>query len=157
MKRCSREYIATMAAAAAMILLGAADRAWALGCVASATPIAFGTYQPLHPDDGVSVSTITYSCTGVKGRVRIGLSRGDSGNFARRVMHQGNHKLEYNLYMDASLVSIWGDGSGGSQLYITSAPANNAPVTLTVYGRINARQDAHSGMYQDNIFVTIDP
>jgi spore coat protein U-like protein len=142
---------------AAMMTLGTADRAWAGGCVASATPIAFGTYQALHPEDGVSVSTITYSCTGVKGRVRIGLSRGDSGNFVRRVMHQGNRKLEYNLYMDATMVSIWGDGSGGSQLYIASAPANNAPVTLTVYGRINARQDAHSGMYQDDVFVTIDP
>jgi spore coat protein U-like protein len=154
MKRSYRNYTAVLAA---MILLGAADRAFALGCVASATPIAFGIYQPLHPNDGVSVSTITYSCTGVKGRVRIGLSRGDSGNFARRVMHQGNHKLEYNLYMDATLVSVWGDGSGGSQVYIANAPANNTPVSLIVYGRINARQDAHSGMYQDNIFVTIDP
>jgi spore coat protein U-like protein len=154
MKRSWSNYAAVIAA---MMILGTADKSWALGCVASATPIAFGIYQPLHPDDGVSVSTITYSCTGVKGRVRIGLSRGDSGNFARRVMHQGNRKLEYNLYMDATLLSVWGDGSGGSEVYIANAPANNAPVSLIVYGRISSRQDAHFGMYQDNVLVTIDP
>jgi spore coat protein U-like protein len=142
---------------AAAILMGAPTHCWASGCMASATPIAFGAYQPLHPADAVSVSTITYSCTGVKGRVRISLSRGESGTFARRVMHLGNKRLEYNLYLDPTGVSIWGDGSGGSQVYITSDPTNGAPVNLTVYGRIEARQGAPAGMYRDNVFVVIDP
>jgi spore coat protein U-like protein len=142
---------------AILVLFGETGGTWAMGCVASATPIVFGTYQPLHPADAVSVSTITYTCTGVKGRVRIGLGRGDSGSFARRVMHNGSRKLGYNLYLDATGVSIWGDGSGGSQVYIANGPVNGAPVSLTVYGRIQARQDAPSGMYRDSIFITIDP
>lgn len=147
-------YVVLLAAA---ILLGAPTQCWASGCIASATPIAFGTYQPLHPADAVSVSTITYSCTGVKGRVRVSLSRGESGAFLRRVMHLGNKRLEYNLYLDPTGVSIWGDGSGGSQVYITSNPPNGASVNLTVYGRIQARQGAPAGMYRDNVFVVIDP
>ena len=126
-------YVVLLAAA---IILGAPTQCWAPGCIASATPIAFGTYQPLHPADAVSVSTITYSCTAVKGRVRVSLSRGESGAFLRRVMHLGNKRLEYNLYLDPTGVSIWGDGSGGSQVYITSNPPNGASVNLTVYGRI---------------------
>ncbi len=38
-------YVVLLAAA---ILLGAPTQCWASGCIASATPIAFGTYQPLH-------------------------------------------------------------------------------------------------------------
>ncbi len=72
-------------------------------------------------------------------------------------MHLGNKRLEYNLYLDPTGVSIWGDGSGGSQVYITSNPPNGAPVNLTVYGRIQARQGAPAGMYRDNVFVVIDP
>ncbi len=141
----------------AAVLLIAAGKASGSGCVASATGIAFGTYQPLHPADTVSVSMITYSCTGVKGRVRIALSRGESGTFARRIMHQGNRKLEYNLYLDATGTSIWGDGSGGSQIYVANGPPDGAPVNLIVYGRVQARQDASSGLYRDIIFVTIEP
>jgi spore coat protein U-like protein len=150
-----RSYYAPSVALA--ILLGAPSYCRAAGCIASAAPIAFGTYQPLHSADAVSVSTITYSCTGVKGRVRIGLSRGESGTFARRIMHLGNKRLEYNLYLDPTGVSIWGDGSGGSQVYLTSNPPNGAPVNLTVYGRIGARQGAPAGIYRDNVFVAIDP
>ena len=147
-------YAALMALA---ILLGVPSYCRAAGCIASATPVAFGTYHPLHSADAVSVSTITYSCTGVKGRVRISLSRGESGTFARRIMHLGNKRLEYNLYLDPTGVSISGDGSGGSQVYLTSNPPNGAPVNLTVYGRIGARQGAPAGMYRDNVFVAIGP
>jgi spore coat protein U-like protein len=139
------------------ILLAGANGAWALGCVVSATPIVFGTYRPLHPSDAVSIATITYTCSGVRGRVRIGLSRGDSGSFGIRVMHQGDKMLEYNLFMDPTGTIVWGDGTGGSQVNTTDRLANGSSINLIVYGRIHAGQPAATGLYRDNIFVIVDP
>jgi spore coat protein U-like protein len=150
-------FIIRTATTSLAILLAGANGAWALGCVVSATPIVFGTYRPLHPSDAVSIATITYTCSGVRGRVRIGLSRGDSGSFGIRVMHQGDKMLEYNLFMDPTGTIVWGDGTGGSQVNTTDRPANGSSINLIVYGRIHAGQPAATGLYRDNIFVIVDP
>jgi spore coat protein U-like protein len=140
-----------------MVLLSARV-GWTLGCTTRATPIAFGIYQPLLGTDAVSVSTITYTCSGVKGRVRIGLSSGDSGSFNARVMNQEGKKLEYNLYLDPTGLSVWGDGTGGSQVYTANNPADGAVVNLIVYGRVQAGQQAvTAGIYHDSVSVFIDP
>jgi spore coat protein U-like protein len=152
----TRSFIIRTATTVLAILLGGANGAWALGCVVSATPIAFGTYRALHPSDAVSVATITYTCSGVRGRVRIGLSRGDSGSFGIRV-HQGDKILEYNLFMDPTGTIVWGDGTGGSQVYTTDRRANGSSINLIVYGRIQAGQPAATGLYRDNILVIVDP
>jgi spore coat protein U-like protein len=142
----TRSFIICTATTVLAILLGGANGAWALGCVVSATPIAFGTYRPLHPSHAVSVATITYTCSGVRGRVRIGLSRGDSGSFGIRVMHQGDKMLEYNLFMDLTGTIVRGDGTVGSQVYTTDRPANGSSINLIVYGRIQAGQPAATGL-----------
>jgi len=48
---------------------------------------------------------------------------------------------------------VWGDKSNGTSNF--SALLNLLPVTLPVYGRIPARQNANAGSYSDTIVVTL--
>src|ERR1700724_1644875 len=82
------------------IVLASAPDASAFGCVVNATPIAFGSYRSLHAGDLVSLGTISYTCTGVRGRVTIALNRGNSDSVRGRSMHHGNGTLIYSLYLD---------------------------------------------------------
>jgi spore coat protein U-like protein len=130
-------------------------RAFASGCEINASPIVFGSYDSIHTADLVTVGTLTLSCSGVHGPVKIELTAGDSHNFRQRVMHLGNSQLGYNLYIDATATSVWGDGSAGSQAYTIAAPADGAVVRVAVYGRAQSRQDAIAGAYRDNVSVTL--
>lgn len=130
-------------------------RVSAAGCEVSASPIVFGNYDSIHPADLVTVGTLMLRCSGVHGLVKIALTAGDSQTFRQRVMHLGNSRLGYNLYFDATATSVWGDGSAGSQVYMTNAPSDGAVVRVAVYGRVQSRQDANAGAYRDNVSVML--
>ena len=71
-------------------------------------------------------------------------------------MASGSNTLNYNLYRDAARTTIWGDGSGGTSFFQVSVlPLLPTSGTVTVYGRIPALQDAHTGSYSDSIVATI--
>ena len=63
-----------------------------------------------------------YQCAGNTGFIAITISRGASATFNPRSMVVGADALNYNLYLDASRTSIWGDGTGGSS-HFTLAPS----------------------------------
>jgi spore coat protein U-like protein len=66
-------------------------------------------------------------------------------------MTSGIHQLFYNLYIDATLTTVWGDGAGHS----ATVGATQSVANHTVYGRIPAAQNAHVGVYNDTIVVTL--
>jgi spore coat protein U-like protein len=59
--------------------------------------------------------------------------------------------LSYNLYLDPTRLTIWGDGSA------TTGTVSGTGITgsYTVYGRIPARQNAVVGIYADIVTVTV--
>ena len=57
--------------------------------------------------------------------------------------------LYYNIYLDATHRTIWGDGTNGTDVYIDPKPPNKTPVTVPAYGRIRALQDVPAGQYAD--------
>jgi spore coat protein U-like protein len=57
----------------------------------------------------------------------------------------------YNLYVDATLITVWGDGTGQSATVSDTQSAAN----YTVYGRIPAGQNAYVGVYSDTIVITV--
>jgi spore coat protein U-like protein len=130
-------------------------QAFAAGCEVSASPIVFGNYDSVHPADLVTVGTLMLSCSGVHGPVKIELTTGDSQTYRQRVMHLGANQLSYNLYLDATATSVWGDGSAGSRVFTTPAPSNGAVIRVAVYGRIHSRQDSAAGVYRDNVSVRL--
>ncbi|MFT7775001.1 spore coat U domain-containing protein [Roseateles sp.] len=132
-------------------------------CTVGTTNVAFGTYNPLAFGNTDTTGTIKIDCGGVVGLLipfNIAISTGSSGSYANRLMKSGGNLLTYNLYTDASYTTVWGDGSGATQLI-------NAGVTLDllglaptqnfyVYGRIPGRQlSTVPGVYADTISVTL--
>ena len=80
---------------------------------------------------------------------------GGAPTFNPRRMLKGAEALTYNLYRDAARTTIWGDGTGGTQIYsvIVTPPAR--PVDVPIYGRIPSGQDVTAGTYSNTITATI--
>jgi spore coat protein U-like protein len=136
-----------------LVGLGLAERSEA-SCTISTNPVAFGNYNvfTVTPDD--ANGRVTYRCNASED-VTVTLSTGTSGTFTPRQMASGAERLNYNLYRDAARTILWGDGTGGTQFY----SRNNVPnmnINVTIFGRIQAGEDAAAGSYSDTVVATIN-
>ncbi|MBU1362010.1 MAG: spore coat U domain-containing protein [Gammaproteobacteria bacterium] len=154
--------IATLAALAAFA--AAPAQALCLVCTGSvsATPHAFGTYDPLASGPRDSTSTVSVTITGVAGLLvpySISLGGGVNGSIADRQMVNGTSRMHYNLYTGSTRTTVWGDGSVGTTVsgsVLLTALLLTATVSHTVYGRIGAGQTTLvPGGYDDTITVTV--
>jgi spore coat protein U-like protein len=123
-------------------------------CTISATGVSFGSYNVFSTLPTDSTGTITYRCSG-NAIVAIGITRGVSSTFNSRAMTRGAEQLAYNLYLDAARTSIWGDTTGGSQIYVNATVPHNTNVPLTIYGRIPGGQDVAAGTYTDHVIAIV--
>jgi spore coat protein U-like protein len=125
-------------------------------CVFNSTVgVSFGAYNVFNTTPTDSTGSITYTCSSVF-TITIHLSRGSAPSYFPRQMRKGAESLPYNLYRDAARTSVWGDGTGGTSRYGPVFPPFDRPVTVTVYGRIPARQNVSAGSYTDTITATIN-
>lgn len=137
--------------------------AWAgISCSVSAPGLNFGVYNYLSsPSLAISTSlSVSCTCSGSNTlSYSISLSKGAASSYAPRQMQSGTNRLDYNLYMDAAHIVVWGDGTGGSQ--VASASGINCKnttytATPTVYGLIPPSPNVVPGNYQDStITVTM--
>ena len=140
---------------AAILMLVAAEVEGA--CSVSASGVAFGTYDVFQATPTDSTGTITFRCGGQDKNILITISRGSSPTFNPRLLQTTSDVLLYNLYRDAALTQIWGDGGGGTTTYFNHNPQpNDQDIVLPVFGRIPAGQDASVGVYSDTVVVTIE-
>jgi spore coat protein U-like protein len=128
-------------------------------CDVTATPITFGAYDVFSSTSVRSTATINVTCTSGGAQlvtITIGPSTG-SGGFSPRQMRwvSGNDRLDYNLYTDAGLTQIWGDGTGAGSP-VTVLVNRGRPFNGMVYGVIPARQNVSAGVYSDSLTVTIN-
>lgn len=141
-----------LATAALLIAVSAAEAA----CTITTTAVSFGSYNVFagSADDGTG--QITYRCTGPRPPlVTIHLDKGGSPSFTPRQMRKGSEALNYNLYLDSTRSTIWGDGTGGTQVYSQANPPNGRNILLSVFGRIPASQDVSAGTYSATVTATI--
>ncbi|MFW2387704.1 MAG: spore coat U domain-containing protein, partial [Polyangiales bacterium] len=115
-----------------------------------------GAYDVYGPNLDAAGS-LSYVCTGVApgDNVVITLETGGASSFTPRQMQSGPYRLDYNIYLDATRISIWGDGTAGSVVYGPVVPPEALPTVVPMYGRIPAGQDAQIGAYVDTIIVTM--
>lgn len=147
--------VSRLAIAAAFVIgavLFGADDAWAQ-CSISATPVAFGNYNPLSSTATVSTGTVSYQCL-IALLPQVTLSRGSSLTFTPRTLKMGTETLNYNLFRDAGYGAVWGDGTGGTQVY-QALVAVLTQVNLTVYAQIPPSQNVAAGSYNDSVVATI--
>jgi len=135
-------------AVACLLALGLPGLA-AAECSLSVVSVSFGSYDTLSLLDTDITGSVAVSCD-VETPSQVSLSAG-LGSFSARRMQSGPHALFYNLYLDPTRLSIWGDGSPGTSLVSVSGSGGN----YTVYARIPARQNVPVGDYSDTITVSL--
>jgi spore coat protein U-like protein len=147
-----------LASVALAVWLAVPHPAAAVGSCAfnSAVGVSFGAYNVFDPSPIDSTGSITYTCVSLLAPITIDLSKGVGSGYSPRRMHKGGDNLSYNLYLDASRVTVWGNGTGGSSRYGPVTPPLGSPVTVTIYGRMPARQNVRAGSYTDTITATIN-
>jgi len=123
--------------------------------------MAFGRYDPMDASALDVQGRVSYRCgkklAGDRDQIHvlISLSGGQAGTF-QRYMTGGRDKLRYNLYLDPTRTQIWGDGTGGTQVYSAKAQPNNKVTVVPVFGRVFGGQDVAAAVYLDHIVVTLD-
>ena len=121
------------------LMASAGPRAAGRSCTIETRPLNFGIYDPLAETDVDATAQIIYTCVnrtggadGVRGvggvgdsaqAIRIELRQGLQNAFDPRVMTgPGFDDLKYNIYLDATHRTIWGNGVDITQVYIDSHP-----------------------------------
>lgn len=149
-----------------------APRAWAAAgddCTVSVQDLDFGTYDATSGNPATGQGQFTIDCNRNSTEVTIAISTGGSNSYANRRMAQGTDYLYYNLYLDPSFATIFGNGTGGSStVKCTTGSGNNqngcvgsnppGGTRRTVrpfYGLMPASQNVPGGAYVDTLTYTI--
>ena len=155
-----RTAVRSCAIISGLVLLFTASLAGA-ACTVATTNVFFGGYDAFRATPLDSTGSVTVTCdqnppTDIT--VAIGPS-GTSGGFApRRMAHSSMpDRLSYNLFTDASMNVIWGDGTSSTSTVMLHKINRNRPKSATIYGRIPPGQNVSSGSYADRLTVTITP
>lgn len=126
-------------------------------CLVAATNLVFGSYAPSSGNVLNATSVVTATCTaGTDYEIALdtGSNGSNSGTITTRAMaSESSNYLNYELYLDESRSTVWGDVSSGNTVQNTSALLGVN--THTVYGQIPADQYVPAGLYSDTIQVTV--
>ena len=156
MRRWTGRSLRTALATAALLLLAESARGQSCS-ISVGSGVSFGAYDALNTNPLDQTGSITYQCGFLFiGTITIDLSTGSSGTYAFREMHKAAASLRYNLYRDATRTQIWGNGTSGTSRFGPVLPLLGIPQTLTIYGRIPARQTSPVGAYTDTVTATIN-
>jgi spore coat protein U-like protein len=132
--------------------------AWG-ACSVSGSGLAFGTYNPNDAQQTFS-GTVTVTCTLLSGLggYTLKLSSGGGGTYSARSMALASSVLAYQLYQESALVTVWGDGTGGSVIITENdlLAKVGGVRRYSVYGRIPVKQLSTPGTYTDALVVTLD-
>lgn len=125
-------------------------------CTITTTAVTFGSYNVFAASADDGTGQISYRCTGPRPPlVTIHLDKGGSPSFSPRQMRKGSATLGYNLYLDSTRSTIWGDGTGGTQIYTQANPPLGRNINVSIFGRIPASQDVSAGTYSATVTATI--
>jgi spore coat protein U-like protein len=134
------------------VLALAAPPARSTGCTVSTSGLNFGNYDVFSTLNDDITATVNVNCPSGTA-YSIWLSSG-SGTFASRTLTSSGRLLLYNLYLDPTRLTIWGDGSAGTETFSSTGTGSN--VATPVYGRIPAGQNAWVGSYTDVVTITVN-
>jgi spore coat protein U-like protein len=125
-------------------------------CSIETRPMSFGIFDPEANADVDAVAQVIYTCDNQAKKIRIDMSQGTSNSYDRR-MSNGGYELYYNIYLDATHRTVWGDGVLGTDVYYENNPPNGTPVIVPAYGRIPGRQSSSppAGQYVDSVIVRV--
>lgn len=138
------------------------------GCRISATDVVFGSYVPFNVSE--STGSVLLSCGSLITLLgnnsisyEVKLSSGGSSPLARKMSNDNdndNDKLGYNLYMDSSYNTFWGETTPNTHIGKFNYSGILGVIVVksedfSVHGRIPAGQFVSAGIYSDLITVTV--
>lgn len=148
-----------------VLLMSTALNATCIGlgcsCSTTATPVAFGTYNPISGGAINATGNVAVTCSallvGLNVSYVIALNAGQTGTFAARRMVSSTYFLQYNLYNTAARTTVWGDGTAGTVTVSDAYLLNLISVTRNypVYGALPGSQNVPPATYSDLITVTV--
>jgi spore coat protein U-like protein len=126
-------------------------------CIVTASPMAFGAYNPFTGAAVLQSTTISIACTTGMTPPPIKMSEGlhpRTGSAIATPLRQLSNGaaglLSYNLYSDEGATVPW-EGTTG----VTSPVPTGVAVDMTVFGKIDAGQaNVPAGSYSDTVVVT---
>lgn len=134
------------------------EKAQAIQCKLFVTPLNFGVYMPMTSAPVDVVGDLTVRCQAQSGTFSVIIGTGISGDQTARTMSAGGpSSLYYNLYRDPARTEIWGDGTPPSFMVsgVRSRDGRPSFFNLPIYGRVYANQAPDTGVYNDNLLVTV--
>ena len=137
------------------LLAGAPREAPIPICGIETRPLSFGIYDPMANADLDALALVIYTCNNQAKKIRIEMSTGGSNTFDRSMSSGSMDRLNYNIYLDPTRHTVWGQGLYGTDVYYESNPPNGTPVIVPAYGRIPARQNVPPGNYVDVLNVRV--
>jgi spore coat protein U-like protein len=163
-----KNVVAPVAAGILLLTTGAADAGSkqtsmtvsatvAANCVVGAGDLSFGTYDGSAAKTGSSNVTVRCS-NGTPYSVK--LSTG-GGSYDTRLLTDGTHSLEYNLFTSSAYTTVWGDGTSSTafQSGTGTGLSSSQAITHVVHGQLpnsGTNQDAPPGDYSDAVTVTVE-
>jgi spore coat protein U-like protein len=124
-------------------------------CTISTVPVIFGNYTPSNATALDGVGSVITICNNIGGQVAnpvfVGIDGGGSSNINARRMTSGANTLNYQLYKDATRITVWGD-TGAQRVNYNG---RNRTATTPIYGRVPALQNVAAGIYSDTLTVTV--
>lgn len=142
-----------------VLFVAVTANSWA-ACSAVSSPVGFGDYNIFSSAPVDAVGSITITCDSLNPppvpyvvMLDAGANSGGVFNPRKLLRSGGGYALNYNLYRNAVRTEIWGDGTSGS--YTQPGALSGASASLTVYGRIPAKQKVAVGTYADTVTVTV--
>lgn len=149
---------------ALVLCAGTRPAAAVTSCSGGNINLNLGAYDSYSATVVDSSATLLVTCTRDGGpkkeTITVGLGPSfTSGAIAVRQarLTSGTDVLAYNLYREASRVSIWGETAGVDAVSQDITLPNNSSITLTfnIFARIDALQDVRAGEYTDQVTITV--
>jgi spore coat protein U-like protein len=117
--------------------------------------LSFGNYDPEANADLDALAQVIYTCNNHASKIRIEMTTGTSNQFDRYMSSGATDRLFYNIYLDSTHQTIWGQGLYGTDVYFESNPPNGTPVVVPAFGRVRRGQNVEPGEYLDALTVRI--
>ena len=139
---------ASIAGILAMIGWFVSSHGWA--CQVMASGITLGMYETIAPSMVVGTGTIRLTCP-QPAVIRLSAGLHSQGEFSHRTLRANTDPthLRYNLYIDPTLLRVWGDGAANT--YVQQVPAGTS--NLTIYAVVPEGQKVEAGSLNDMITV----
>lgn len=139
---------ASIAGILALIGWSVSSSGWA--CQVMASGITLGTYETIAPSLVVGTGTIRVTCP-EPAVIRLSAGQHSPGDFSHRTLRAAIQatQLRYNLYLDPTLLRVWGDGAANT--FVQQVPAGTS--NLTIYAVVPEAQRIEPGILNDMITV----